>query len=160
MQLSPEEPLVLNYLGYTWIDQSRNLQQGLALIEKAVRQKPDDGYIVDSLGWAQFRMGRYKEAVKYLERAVELRPEDPVLNDHLGDGYWRVGREREARFQWEQALTLSPEPDDAEKIKRKLLKGLPSPAQARQVKRTKEAVKAAPAKKSTQAKQQSFPFFQ
>jgi tetratricopeptide (TPR) repeat protein len=160
MQLSPEEPLVLNYLGYTWIDQSRNLQQGLALIEKAVRQKPDDGYIVDSLGWAQFRMGRFKDAVKYLERAVELRPEDPVLNDHLGDGYWRVGREREARFQWEQALTLSPEPDDAEKIKRKLLKGLPSPAQARQVKRTKEAVKAAPAKKSTQAKQQSFPFFQ
>jgi len=160
MQLSPEEPLVLNYLGYTWIDQSRNLQQGLALIEKAVRQKPDDGYIVDSLGWAQFRMGRFKDAVKYLERAVELRPEDPVLNDHLGDGYWRVGREREARFQWEQALTLSPEADDAEKIKRKLLKGLPSPAQARQVKRTKEAVKPAPAKKSTQAKQQSFPFFQ
>jgi tetratricopeptide (TPR) repeat protein len=150
--------LVLNYLGYTWIDQNRNLSQGLALIEKAVRQKPDDGYIVDSLGWAQFRLGRYKEAVKYLERAVELRPEDPVLNDHLGDGYWRVGREREARFQWEQALTLSPEADDAEKIKRKLTKGLPNPALARTAKRTKEA--GAAAKRSTQAKPSSNPFFQ
>ena len=158
MQLSPDEPLVLNYLGYTWIDQNRNLQQGLALIEKAVRQKPDDGYIVDSLGWAQFRLGRFKEAVKYLERAVELRPEDPVLNDHLGDGYWRVGREREARFQWEQALTLAPEPDDAEKIKRKLAKGLPNPALARQSKRTKEA--GSTAKKSTQAKPAFNPFFQ
>jgi hypothetical protein len=76
-----------------------------------------------------------------LERAVELRPEDPVLNDHLGDAFWRVGREREARFQWEQALTLNPEPEDAEKIKRKLQRGLPSPQQARPVKRTKEVVK-------------------
>jgi tetratricopeptide (TPR) repeat protein len=160
LQLSPEEPLVLNYLGYTWIDQSRNLEQGLALIEKAVRQKPDDGYIVDSLGWAQFRLGRYKEAVKYMERAVELRPEDPVLNDHLGDGYWRVGRDREARFQWEQALTLSPEPEDAEKIKRKLLKGLPTPAQARQAQRTKETTNPAKAKRSTQAKPSGNPFFQ
>ena len=138
LQLSPDEGLALNYLGYTWIDQNRNLKQGLALIEKAVRQKPDDGYIVDSLGWAQFRMGNFKEAVKHLERAVELRPEDPVLNDHLGDGYWRVGREREARFQWEQSLTLNPEPEDAEKIKHKLQKGLPSAAQARQGKHTRE----------------------
>jgi tetratricopeptide (TPR) repeat protein len=160
MLLSPDEPLVLNYLGYTWIDQNRNLKQGLALIEKAVRQKPDDGYIVDSLGWAQFRMGRYKEAVKHLERAVELRPEDPVLNDHLGDGYWRIGREREARFQWEQALTLSPEPEDAEKIKRKLQKGLPSLAQTRQVKRAKEAGKTDKSKKRTEAKQPASPFFQ
>ena len=128
---------MLNYLGYSWIDQNRNLKQGLALIEKAVRQKPDDGYIVDSLGWAYYRLGNYKEAVKHLERAVELRPEDPVLNDHLGDAYWRVGREREARFQWDQALTLKPEPEDAEKIKKKLQKGLPSagagaPGQAHQ----------------------------
>ena len=123
--------MVLNYLGYSWIDQNRNLKQGLSLIEKAVRQKPDDGYIVDSLGWAHYRMGNYKEAVKHLERAVELRPEDPVLNDHLGDAYWRVRREREARFQWDQALTLKPEPEDADKIKKKLQKGLPVPAQAR-----------------------------
>ncbi|HZT46613.1 MAG TPA: tetratricopeptide repeat protein [Hyphomicrobiaceae bacterium] len=159
LKLSSDQALVLNYLGYSWVDQNRNLKQGLALIEKAVRQKPDDGYIVDSLGWAHYRMGNYREAVKHLERAVELRPEDPVLNDHLGDAYWRVRREREARFQWEQALTLKPEPEDAEKIKKKLAKGLPAPAQARQGKGTREAQKrSVGAKKSTQAK--SFPFFQ
>ena len=141
LQLSPDQAMVLNYLGYSWIDQNRNLKQGLALIEKAVKQKPDDGYIVDSLGWAYFRLGNFKEAVKHLERAVELRPEDPMLNDHLGDAYWRVGREREARFQWDQALTLKPEPEDAEKIKKKLQKGLPAPGQARQAKRTKEVQK-------------------
>jgi tetratricopeptide (TPR) repeat protein len=150
MQLSPEQPLVLNYLGYSWIDQGRNLKQGMALIEKAVRQKRDDGYIVDSMGWAHYRLGNYKEAVKHLERAVELRPEDPVLNDHLGDAFWRVGREREARFQWEQALTLKPEPEDADKIKRKLQRGLPSPQQARPVKRTKEVVKKEHLKKSSE----------
>jgi len=159
LQLGGEQALVLNYLGYSWIDQNRNLKQGLALIEKAVRQKPDDGYIVDSLGWAQFRMGNFKEAAKHLERAVELRPEDPVLNDHLGDAYWRVGREREARFQWDQALTLKPEPEDAEKIKKKLQKGLPAPV-ARHAKRVKEKQRRAErAKKSTEAKQPVFPSF-
>jgi tetratricopeptide (TPR) repeat protein len=160
LQLSPDEGLALNYLGYTWIDQNRNLKQGLALIEKAVRQKPDDGYIVDSLGWAQFRMGNFREAVKHLERAVELRPEDPVINDYLGDGYWRVGREREARFQWEQSLTLSPEPEDAEKIKHKLQKGLPSAAQARQSKHTREVIRSEATKKRTEASPSAKPFFQ
>jgi tetratricopeptide (TPR) repeat protein len=154
LQLSADQPLVLNYLGYSWIDQNRNLKQGLALIEKAVRQKPEDGYIVDSLGWAHFRMGNFKEATKNLERAVELRPEDPVLNDHLGDAYWRVGREREARFQWDQALTLKPEPEDAEKIKKKLQRGLQLPAQAR---RTKDAQ--LPAKRRL-TKSQTNPFLQ
>ena len=120
----PDQPLVLNYLGYSWIDQGKNLKQGMGLIEKAVALKPDDGYIVDSLGWAHFRQGNYKEAVRYLERAVELKPDDPVLNDHLGDALWRVGREREARFQWDQALSLKPEPEDLEKIKKKLESGL------------------------------------
>jgi tetratricopeptide (TPR) repeat protein len=101
----------------------------MAMIEKAVRLKPDDGYIVDSLGWAHYRLGNFQDAVKYLEQAVVLRPEDPTLNDHLGDAYWRVGREREARFQWDQALKLSPEPADAERIRQKLEKGLPNPAQ-------------------------------
>jgi tetratricopeptide (TPR) repeat protein len=157
LQLSPDQAMVLNYLGYSWIDQNKNLKQGLALIEKAVRQKPDDGYIVDSLGWAHYRMGNFKEAVKHLERAVELRPEDPVLNDHLGDAYWRVHREREARFQWDQALTLKPEPEDAEKIRKKLQKGLPVTAQARQIKRTNEAQKRPDrSKKSTEVK--NFPF--
>ncbi len=156
LQLSPDQPLVLNYLGYSWIDQNRNLKQGLTLIEKAVRQKPDDGYIVDSLGWAHYRMGNFKEATKDLERAVELRPEDPVLNDHLGDAYWRVGREREARFQWDQALTLKPEPEDAEKIKKKLQRGLQIPAQARQHTRDAQA----PAKRRTVTKSQVNPFLQ
>jgi tetratricopeptide (TPR) repeat protein len=157
LQLSPDQAMVLNYLGYSWIDQNRNLKQGLALIEKAVRQKPDDGYIVDSLGWAHYRMGNFKEAVKHLERAVELRPEDPVLNDHLGDAYWRVHREREARFQWDQALTLKPEPEDADKIRKKLQKGLPVTAQARQIKRINEAQKRPDkSKKSTEVK--NFPF--
>jgi tetratricopeptide (TPR) repeat protein len=136
LQLSPDQALTLNYLGYTWIDHNRNLRQGLALIEKAVRLKPDDGYIVDSLGWAYYRLGRFREALRHLERAVELRPEDATLNDHLGDVYWRVGREREARFQWDQALTLEPEPADAEKIRRKLETGLP--AATRQSKRGKQ----------------------
>jgi tetratricopeptide (TPR) repeat protein len=150
LQLSPDQPMVLNYLGYTWIDQNRNLKEGLALIEKAVRQKPDDGYIVDSLGWAYFRLGKFQDATKQLERAVELRPEDPVLNDHLGDAFWRVGREREARFQWEQALTLNPEPEDAEKIRQKLQKGLAPPAQVKQPKKTREVQhrKEAPKKSS------------
>jgi tetratricopeptide (TPR) repeat protein len=147
LQLYPDQPLVLNYLGYSWIDQNRNLKQGMALIEKAVSLKPDDGYIVDSLGWAHYRLGNYKEAVRFLERAVELRPEDPVLNDHLGDALWRVGREREARYQWEQSLTLQPEPEDADKIKKKLAKGLTPKAQARVVKKTREASRTEPPRK-------------
>jgi tetratricopeptide (TPR) repeat protein len=126
MQLAPDEPMVLNYLGYSWIDQNRRLKEGMALIEKAVSLKPDDGYIVDSLGWAHFKLGNFKDAVRFLERAVELRPEDPVLNDHLGDALWRVGREREAKYQWEQSLMLKPEPEDAEKVKKKLVNGLAS----------------------------------
>ncbi len=141
LTLFPDQPLVLNYLGYSWIDQGLNLTQGLGLIEKAVSLRPDDGYIVDSLGWAYFRLGDFKEAVKYLERAVELRPDDPTLNDHLGDALWRVGRLTEARFQWDQALSLKPEPEDIDKIKDKLEKGLPAakaqaraaPVKARQV---------------------------
>lgn len=152
LQLYPEQPLVLNYLGYSWVDQDRNLKLGMSLIEKAVSLKPDDGYIVDSLGWAHYRQGNYKEAVKYLERAVELRPDDPTLNDHLGDALWRVGREREARFQWDQSLTLNPEPDDADKIRRKLSKGLQLRSQARLVKRTRQAAHTdAPRKKVERA---------
>ena len=141
LQLSPDQHLTLNYLGYTWIDHNRNLRKGLALIEKAVRLKPDDGDIVDSLGWAHFRLGNFAEAVRHLERAVELRPDEPTLNDHLGDAYWRVGREREARFQWTQALKLNPEPAEAEKMREKLEKGLPAP-QTRQGKRGKDARRA------------------
>ena len=94
------------------------------MIRRAVEQRPDDGYIVDSLGWAYYRIGNYDEAVKQLERAVELKPEDPTINDHLGDAYWKVGRTLEARFQWAHARDLKPEPDDLQKIKEKLKTGL------------------------------------
>ncbi len=124
LELYPDQPLALNYLGYSWIDQNVNLQRGLRLVEKAVRLKPEDGYIVDSLGWGYYKLGNFDKAVKYLEQAVELRPEDPILNDHLGDALWQVGRQREARFQWEQALTLNPEKDVLDSIKKKLAEGL------------------------------------
>ena len=125
LELAPDEPLILNYLGYSWVDQNKNLKKGMELIGKAVQKKPDDGYFVDSLGWAHFRQGNFKDAARFLERAVELRPEDPTINDHLGDAFWRVGRTTEARYQWEQALSLKPEPEDVDKIKEKMAKGLP-----------------------------------
>jgi Flp pilus assembly protein TadD len=100
------------------------LDQGLDLIRKAVELRPKDGYIVDSLGWAYYRLGRYDDAVRELERAVELRPEDPVINDHLGDAYWRVGRELEARFQWSHARDLKPEPEDLILIEAKIKEGM------------------------------------
>lgn len=131
LELYPDQPLALNYLGYSWVDQNLNLKEGMSLIERAVALKPDDGYIVDSLGWAHYKLGNYVESVRFLERAVELKPQDPVLNDHLGDALWRVGREREAKFQWDQALTLEPEPEELEKIKKKLVEGLPPSAAAR-----------------------------
>jgi tetratricopeptide (TPR) repeat protein len=125
LELFPEQPLVLNYLGYSWVDQGAHLDQGMDMIRRAVEQRPDDGYIVDSLGWAYFRTGNYDEAVKNLERAVELKPEDPTINDHLGDAYWRVGRFLEAHFQWSHAKDLKPEPEDLPKIEAKLKDGLP-----------------------------------
>lgn len=131
LAFAPDQALVLNYLGYSWVDQGKNMKEGMKLIEKAVQLKPDDGYIVDSLGWAHFKQGNFKDAVRYLERAVEIKPEDPTLNDHLGDAFWQVGREREARFQWSQALTLSPEPEDIEKIKAKVEHGLPGKAEVK-----------------------------
>ncbi|MGB6955197.1 MAG: tetratricopeptide repeat protein, partial [Bradyrhizobium sp.] len=99
LELQPEQPHVLNYLGYSWIDQGINLDEGMKMIKRAVDQRPDDGYIVDSLGWAYYRIGNYEDAVKNLERAIDLKPEDPTINDHLGDAYWRVGRTLEAKFQ-------------------------------------------------------------
>jgi tetratricopeptide (TPR) repeat protein len=125
LELFPEQPHVLNYLGYSWIDQGMNLDDGMAMIKRAVQQRPDDGYIVDSLGWAYFKLGNYEEAVKQLERAIELKPEDPTINDHLGDAYWRIGRVLEAKFQWAHARDLKPEPEELPKIEAKIEKGLP-----------------------------------
>ncbi len=124
LKLYPDQPHVLNYLGYSWIDQGINLDEGMRMIRRAVEQRPDDGYIVDSLGWAYFRLGNYDEAVKNLERAVELKPDDPTINDHLGDAYAKTGRMLEAEFQWSHARDLKPEPEDLVKIKQKLATGL------------------------------------
>ena len=124
LRLSPDQPDVLNYLGYSWIDRGERLDEGLAMIQRAVELRPFSGAIIDSLGWAYFRMGDYPRALELLERAVELEPADPTLNDHLGDVYWRMGRRIEARFQWERALSY--EPDEPDTIRAKLETGLPA----------------------------------
>ncbi|WP_424981891.1 tetratricopeptide repeat protein [Maritalea sp. S77] len=115
LELNPDQPQVLNYLGYSWVDQELQLERALDMIEKAVALRPEDGYIVDSLGWAYYRLERFEEAAETLERAARLSPSDPTINDHLGDAYWQVNRKREARFQWSIALELAGE-DDAELI--------------------------------------------
>ncbi len=125
LDLKPEQPHVLNYLGYSWIDRGIHLDDAMKMIKRAVEQRPDDGYIVDSLGWAYYRIGNYQEAVKNLERAIDLKPEDPTVNDHLGDAYWRVGRTLEARFQWAHARDLKPDPEELPKIEAKIENGLP-----------------------------------
>ncbi|MGZ5938637.1 MAG: tetratricopeptide repeat protein [Rhizomicrobium sp.] len=124
LQLAPDEPAVLNYLGYSYVDQNRNIPEALAMLEKAHALKPTDGYIADSVGWAYFKLGRYADAARTLENAVELIPGDPTINDHLGDAYWRVGRKVEAKFQWSHALSFGPEVDQKALIEKKLKDGL------------------------------------
>lgn len=129
LELEPEQPQVLNYLGYSLVEKQIKLDEALDMIERAVAAQPSSGYIVDSLGWVLYRLGRYEDAVGHMERAVELMPVDPVVNDHLGDVYWAVGRTREAEFQWHRALSfVDPEDDqseaDPERIRRKLEVGL------------------------------------
>jgi tetratricopeptide (TPR) repeat protein len=130
LKLKPDQPLVLNYLGYSWIDRGAHLRRGLQMIEKAVDLRPEDGYIVDSLGWAHYRLGDYRNAVQYLEKAVELVPNDPTINDHLGDAYWQTGRLIEARYQWRRALQFGPEKDEVKPIEAKLVRGMPAPGRA------------------------------
>ncbi len=125
LRLEPEQPQVLNYLGYSYVEKQENLTEALTMIERAVAARPEDGYIIDSLGWALFRLGRYEESVVQMERAVERMPADSLVNDHLGDVYWAVGRAREAAFQWRRALSFGPETEkDAVRIRRKLEVGL------------------------------------
>jgi len=124
LDLEPEQPFVMNYLAYSWIEKKLHLDRAKGMLVRAVELRPDDGYIVDSLGWVYFRLGEYDKGVTFLERAVELRPQDPVINDHLGDAYWRVGRHQEARFQWRRALSLGPEEAEAPTIEKKIDSGL------------------------------------
>lgn len=124
LALNPDQPQVLNYLGYSYIDRNENLVEALSMIERAVAQSPDSGYIVDSLAWGLFRLGRYAEALEPMERASLLEPVDPTVTDHLGDVYWAVDRKMEARFQWRRALSFDPDEDLAARIRKKLEIGL------------------------------------
>ncbi|MCD2179727.1 tetratricopeptide repeat protein [Rhizobium sp. C1] len=153
LELFPDQPQVLNYLGYSWIDMNTHLDEGMAMIKKAVDIRPDDGYIVDSLGWAYYRTGKYEDAVRELQRAVQLKEGDATINDHYGDALWRVGRKLEATFQWNRALVAKPEPDLEAKIKAKLKDGLPdlngkTPAEADAEKAIQAPASDAPGKKS------------
>jgi len=124
LELNPDQPQALNYLGYTWVDKGMHLQRALEMIEKAVEAQPQDGYIVDSLGWAFYKLGRLDEAVDVLEQAVQLLPNDAEINDHLGDAYWKVGRHLEARFQWNIAASVDEEGNVRERVAAKLENGL------------------------------------
>lgn len=124
LALEPDQPQVLNYLGYSFIDRGQNLDEAMQMIQTAVAKQPDAGYIIDSLAWAWFRLGQYEKAVEPMEKASLLEPVDPIVTDHLGDVYWAVGRQREARFQWHRALSFNPEEKEATRIRAKLEKGL------------------------------------
>lgn len=125
LKLNPGQPYVLNYLAYSWVDRGERLERARGMLEEAVRKRPNDGYIVDSVGWVEYRLGNFEAAVRHLERAAELRPHDPVINQHLGDAYWRASRRNEARFQWNRALWLGPEDAERKKIEERLRGGLP-----------------------------------
>ncbi len=136
LSYQPNEPYVLNYLAYAWTDKGVNLQQALEMLKKASELRPADGYIADSLGWAYFRLGRYREAVPTLEAAIELLPYDPTINDHLGDAYWQAGRKLEARFQWSRAKNYSSDAHFIAGVEMKLSQGLQSSDNVRQAHHT------------------------
>jgi tetratricopeptide (TPR) repeat protein len=125
LEIYPDQPMVLNYLGYSWVDQGLNLDEAFKMLRRAVELRPEDGYIVDSLGWAHFKLGQYDEAAETLEKAISLKPADPVLNDHLGDAYWRVNRRVEAHFQWNHARDMGADSKDLPAILKKIESGLP-----------------------------------
>lgn len=133
LELQPDQAPILNYLGYSWVDRNVRLDEGLRLIEKAVELRPDDGYILDSLAWAYYRMGRYAEAVEPMERSVAVMSDDSLVNDHMGDIYWMVGRKREAEIQWQRALSFYKPVDtdtDVDRVRAKLEVGLDAVLQA------------------------------
>jgi len=124
LELIPEQPQVLNYLGYMLIERGQNLEEALDMIKLAVNKSPQSGYIIDSLAWGLFQLGRYEEAILPMEKAIALEPEDPIVNDHFGDILWKVGRKREAYFQWRRALFFQPEEEFQLSIEKKLQLGL------------------------------------
>jgi tetratricopeptide (TPR) repeat protein len=127
LKLSPDQPELLNYLGYSWVDRNQHIPEALAMLEKARQLRPYDGYIVDSVGWAYYKLGRYDDAARTLGAAVLLVPGDPTVNNHLGDALWKSGRKIEARFQWNHALAFSNDSTDGTEkaeIEHKLKTGL------------------------------------
>jgi Flp pilus assembly protein TadD len=124
LKMQPDQPFVLNYLAYTWVTKKENLDEALKMLTKAVEQRQDDGFIVDSLGWAYYMIGDYAKAVEYLERAVEYEPTDSEINEHLGDAYWQMGRHEEAKFQWRRALSFEPKDERIAPLQSKLDSGL------------------------------------
>lgn len=127
LELNPDQPDVANYLAYGWLERGKNKEEALAMLQKAVEARPNDAQILDSMGWAYWKVGQFEKAVPYLEQAVELLPADATVNDHLGDAYWRVGRKTEARFQWERSLSFSPDDKLADALRKKIRDGLPNP---------------------------------
>lgn len=127
LELNPEQPMVMNYLAYSWVDKGMNYEKARPMLERAVELRPNDGYIIDSLGWALFKMGDNEGAVEILERAAQIQTSDWAINDHLGDVYWTVGRKNEARFQWRHALSLSPDADKVQGIQSKIKNGYVKP---------------------------------
>lgn len=128
LQLAPDNPVLLNHLGYLWVDSGRRVEQGAEMIARAFAADPRNANVQDSLGWAQYRRGHYDTAVETLEQAVAKQPANAEINDHLGDAYWQVGRRREAGWQWNRVLTLEPEPERRAEVEQKLVAGLPGPA--------------------------------
>ncbi len=128
LTLRPDQPDVLNYLGYSWVTRGERLQQAVTMLQKAYLAQPNSGEIADSLGWAYYNMGDFKQAVQRLERAASLEPVNPEINDHLGDAYWRAGRRTEAQYQWTRVLSLKPTPELKTAVEHKLSTGLdPAP---------------------------------
>ena len=127
LQMAPDNPLLLNHLGYLWVDSGRRIEQGTEMIARAFASDPRNANVQDSLGWAQYRGGQYETAVETLEQAVAKQPANAEINDHLGDAYWQVGRRREAGWQWSRVLTLEPEPERRAEVEQKLVSGLPTP---------------------------------
>jgi len=132
LKLMPDQPDVLNYLAYGWLTQNTHLKKAEEMLKIAIISQPNNAYIMDSYGWALYKLKRYDDAVKFLERANLMIPYDPTTNDHLGDIYWKTGRKNEARFQWQRALGFKPQKEDAEKIKMKLEEGLKPDAKSMQ----------------------------
>ena len=126
LEMNPDDAFALNYLGYWWADQGRNLDEAIALIERAVKLRPNSGYFVDSLGWVHFRLGDAETAVRFLEQATELEPADPRITGHLGDVYWYLGRRDEARFKWRLAISLAETEIEKDKFRTRIKTGLPS----------------------------------